>query len=611
MLEAIKQLGEEKLRREQRNTTDLLSILVQDPNQNDNYPYVLVVLFARSNKHLWYDHLEVEQASKDKVKRYLYRFRAPNGPNYTPTAKITDDVEKTFKNKIEKWFKRADPKDPLLSSFKECFDKSKQTILNDVKKSLERIKPKLARNQGCFITFAFLDGQSKMYLGDYPEFQELLVEAVKSDYEKISRVNHVCSICGHLKQEVFGAAIPLQFYTIDKPGYIASGFRSEDAWKNAPVCLECSLKIEEGKQFLDEYLQFRMGGMRYYLLPKFIFEEEAAKDIIFDFFQRDTQREVLAQKTLKRLSEDEQEILEELSNLSDILTFNFLFYTTPTKSVFRINLLVEDILPSRLGAIFDAKTKAENHNVFKDIKMGKGYENIEFRFSNLTRKPSNDISSLIPSQKSFLEVVDKTFRGVPLDRNLIFSRFMATIRRIFANDINDINDMNLKLWVLWAFVSIMFFEELGILPANSQMEKGGDLMAELGEKAEEFFYTYKRTFNSPIPKALFLLGVLTQKLLDIQSQERQAKPFRKKLKSLRMKEDDFRGLLPKIQNKLEEYGKNYYRNLEELISGYLIQAGQNWQMSADEMNFYFVLGMNLQDKVSRALGITKEGESNE
>lgn len=605
MIQALKELGEQRLKNEGREVTDLVSILVQDPNQNGNYPYALVVIFTQDNGQLVYQSTEVESASKDKIKKYLYRFKAPQGADFTPTAKISDNLEKTFKNKIEKWFEKTESKSLIIDLLKNSFTNSKGAILSDIGKKFNDAKPQLERSQGCFITFGISERGKLKYLGDYPEFRKCLVESVKSDYRKIAKRDHVCSICGLKKEEVFGEAIPIPFYTIDKPGYIASGFRSEDAWKNAPVCLECSLKIEEGKRFLDEYLQFRMGGMRYYLLPKLIFGEEAAKDVISNFFQTATQREVLAQKILKRLSEDEREILEELTNLSDILTFNFLFYATPTKSVFRINLLVENILPSRIGTIFDAKTKAENHDVFKDIKMGKEYENIEFRFSNLTRRPSNDISSLVPSQKGFLEVVDKTFRCISLDKSLLYSWFMSTIRGVFAKQ------NYLKPWVLQAFVSLLFFKELGILPNDTQLQEGGVKMAELGTQAEEFFGTYHGIFGSPSKKALFLLGVLAQKLLNIQYQERKATPFREKLKGLRMKEDDFRGLLPKIQNKLEEYGKNYYRKLEELISDYLIQSGQSWGMSVDEMNYYFVLGMNLEDKVSQVLGKEKGEESYE
>jgi CRISPR-associated protein Csh1 len=93
--------------------------------------------------------------------------------------------------------------------------------------------------------------------------------------------------------------------------------------------------------------------------------------------------------------------------------------------------------------------------------------------------------------------------------------------------------------------------------------------------------------------------------LNIQYQERHAQPFRKNLKGLKMKEEDFKALLPKIQNKLEEYGKNYYSSLEELISSYFIEAGRNWKISTDELNFYFVLGMNLVEEVDKTLGLTK------
>jgi CRISPR-associated protein Csh1 len=75
-----------------------------------------------------------------------------------------------------------------------------------------------------------------------------------------------------------------------------------------------------------------------------------------------------------------------------------------------------------------------------------------------------------------------------------------------------------------------------------------------------------------------------------------------------MREEDFKALLPKIQNKLEEYGKNYYRPLEALISGYFLEAGKGWRISTDELNFYFVLGMNLVDEVSKTLGLKKEKE---
>lgn len=120
--------------------------------------------------------------------------------------------------------------------------------------------------------------------------------------------------------------------------------------------------------------------------------------------------------------------------------------------------------------------------------------------------------------------------------------------------------------------------------------KEGD---EIDKKIGSFFSRFGDFFDSDAKRAIFLEGVLTQKLLNIQYQERNATPFRIKLKGLSLDEKQVKKLLPEIQNKLEEYGKNYYRTLESRISKHFISAGNGWKMSNDEISFYFVLGMNL------------------
>ena len=108
-----------------------------------------------------------------------------------------------------------------------------------------------------------------------------------------------------------------------------------------------------------------------------------------------------------------------------------------------------------------------------------------------------------------------------------------------------------------------------------------------------FFNKYFDFFNNNAKKAIFLVGVLSQYLLNIQYQERKATPFRVKLKGLKLDEKQIKKLLPEIQNKLEEYGKNYYRDLESIISNYFVSSGSGWNVTNDEISFYFVLGMNL------------------
>lgn len=115
------------------------------------------------------------------------------------------------------------------------------------------------------------------------------------------------------------------------------------------------------------------------------------------------------------------------------------------------------------------------------------------------------------------------------------------------------------------------------------------------------FKKYGPAFETPLKRGLFLLGVLTELLLRKQFVERSAKPFMKNLKSLKMNERDFKGLLPKIQNKLEEY--NAFDKGKKIIAGeaanYLLLAQDDWQMSVDELNFYFSAGMNMVNEVAK------------
>jgi len=75
-----------------------------------------------------------------------------------------------------------------------------------------------------------------------------------------------------------------------------------------------------------------------------------------------------------------------------------------------------------------------------------------------------------------------------------------------------------------------------------------------------------------------------------------------------MTERDFKGLLPKVQNKLEEYdsfdkGK---RQLASEVANYLLLAGDDWTVSVDELNFYFAAGMNLTNEVAKVIYLDKE-----
>ena len=142
-------------------------------------------------------------------------------------------------------------------------------------------------------------------------------------------------------------------------------------------------------------------------------------------------------------------------------------------------------------------------------------------------------------------------------------------------------------------MSTAFFENLGLIVFEEvkNMEDG---------EFSSLFEKYGKSFATPAKRGVFLMGSLTQLLLNKQWSERGAKPFMKKLKGLKMDEKDIKALLPEIHSKLEEYdafdkGKRF---LASEIAKYLLAAGDGWKMSVDELNFYFSCGMNLADSIA-------------
>ena len=116
---------------------------------------------------------------------------------------------------------------------------------------------------------------------------------------------------------------------------------------------------------------------------------------------------------------------------------------------------------------------------------------------------------------------------------------------------------------------------------------------EQNQKISSFFERFGDFFENDAKKAIFLEGALAQFLLDIQHKERGRAPFKTHLNGLLLDEKQIKKLLPKIQNRLEEYGKTEYQILQSIIAKYFVLAGSEWQMPKEEISFSFVLGMNL------------------
>lgn len=602
MIEAIRNIGEYALKKEKKNINDPLDILIGNP-ANRNTENILFILLDEENEEFKYKGIEIENYSKDKLVKYLYRKGSgARGTDTTPTSMVTE-MEKTFNIKILSWFKKYNSdQNNQYNSLPKIYlvlENNKTKIIQDLKEKSEK---------GNNIISLKINGN---YLGDLEIFKNILVSDAKENYFKKFGIESkyeekLCSVCKKRQSEVYGFVSTFNFYTVDKPGFVSGGFRQKDAWKNYPVCLNCALTLEEGRKYLRDNLNFNFYGFRYLLIPKFVKGiQEEIQNSIFKAIKSQKDPKFI-KKEIKRLTNDEDEALKLMSKEGNYLNNNFLFYYAPKGfdgAVFNILLYIEDILPSRLKRLFEVKEIIDQEEIFINCMVptfnDKGKKDnekpLEFNFGIL-RTFFPKVSNNRTYNKYFLDITSKVFNEKPIEYDLLLNFIVRKIRDDFVSGYST------KIDTLKAFMLLNYLNKLNILKYKKEeitkMEKltlPKEIGGEIKIKIESFFDKFFNFFDSSIKKAVFLEGVLTQFLLNIQYQERKANPFRIKLKGLKLDEKQIRKLLPEIQNKLEEYGKNYYRDLEAIISNYFVLSGNDWSLTNDEISFCFTLGMNLSN----------------
>ena len=603
MIEAIKDIGEYYIAEKGWDLNDPVEIFIEDPASSPNYKNVLLIILNKTECRFDYGGIRQEEYSKEKVEKYLYKGKKGNATDLTPTSKITE-LDKTFNNRILKWFQNtlkdstlileSDDFD-LIKDLNSCLEENKDAIISELSDKTKNFGTK----ENGIISLLINDGNEK-YLGDIPIFRHLLVANSISDYyNKYNTTSiakdRVCSVCSTHSSEVYGFVSTYKFYTIDKPGFVSGGFDQQLAWKNYPVCKKCAIKLEAGKKYIEKFLNYKFyNTLNYYVVPKF-FQSKVDTEILrlLEEFKEESDNGniKLKDKYDHLLSDTDEEVFAILKQQKNSLVNNLMFYEE-SNAAFKILLYVEDILPSRLRTLFNEKRIVDNKSIFKEF--GKDGKYLSFTFGNIWHFfPQNQDHS---SRKYFLEIIHKIFVGMKIDYSYLMSAIIIKIQNDFSSNTSTKLSAHLGLQLLDYLNNLDILDNFEggteMSEINSDEIFGGN-NTQLDEKVNRIFAEFPDFFGEPAKKAVFLEGGLAQLLLNIQHQERGAQPFRIKLHGLKLDEKLVKRLLPEIQNKLEEYDKNYYRGLEALISKYMMQAGDGWNISKDDISFYFVLGMNL------------------
>lgn len=610
MINAIAELG--KYEKEHNpNIKSNFDIWLEDSYNERNYKHLLLIEFKKEKNGdkeglfdedwKWvFNKVDYQEHSSNLKSKLLYKRGSPRGTDKTPTCKTANNLVGSFNQKIKSWFNQNqnniflddEQKEFIKKVYSEINTKS-EIIAEEIQKKSENLK-----NSGIVLTTVFLENGERKFIGDYDFFTKFITEESKTNYiikynkESVSK-NKKCSVCNLEKEEVFGFFSSLAFYTVDKPGMVTGGFDQSKSWKNYPICLDCALNIEMGIKMMEQNLSFGFYGLRYYLIPKTT-NESGKEDIIEEIITYKKSQRINDEYRL-RITNAEDEVFDILKDEKNNVTFNLLFFDKPQKSVFRILASIEDVLPSRIRQLFEAKDFVDKMIFFKEMKEGK--QMFRFNFGTLrTFFPNSKIEG--NHDKFFLELTQKIFNDTKIDYQFIVQHIIYHLRNRFVEDH--------FFWFhsIQSFMLINFLNKLNLFRIKNKEDKMDrqfyesfeiNSKDELESKTELFFENFKEFFVNDVHHSIFLIGVLSQFVLNIQQRERGATPFRSKLKGLKMDGRDITALVPEIIDKLEQYKSNYYVPLENLISKYLISAGdfRNWNMPIDEMNFIFVLGMNL------------------
>lgn len=604
MLEAVRDIGEYIKNRKNISREQVFI----EANKLSKVKYVICVVFDKRNNTVEYYDTHLEEYERAKNNKYLYRQFLHKRYDLVPTSK-TPSLEKLNKRWGE-WFGTYANKQNsfwgnklIRSLHDQILDGDKEELSENIKKDIKSILddiPKKERNNIIF-TIKIKEGDVEKYLGDFEVFRKIFVEeSIKKFFtrkfgrEIKSKGFSTCSLC-RKEKEVYGFASPFSVYTVDKMGF-ASNFVQENSWKQLPICKDCGILLQIGKEFINKYLSKKFYGYEFYVIPYFIFGD----------FQDDIMEEIEGQiknpkkiKKIKSLLSLEDDILDIVKENKDIMNLIFVFYKRKQGGdYFDIFKYVKDVPPSWIKRLFNAFYGIQA-SIFSEenlkVIMGENWVGnlLNGSWSNRNMKKEMNLGGFLRTffpngyDKYFLNTMGEILSQRVINKEFLINAFNREIRTAHIRGQNSKE----KLLCLESLYLLHFLDDLNLLKVEKMdMKEAKHLRI---EKLESFFEEFERAFNTPEKRVVFLEGVLARFLLDVQYKQRKSTPFRSKFKGLKLDKMDIKRLFPEIIEKLREYNVAY-PELEKEVSRYFIETeNEGWKLSKDDISYYFALGLNL------------------
>lgn len=572
---------------------------------------IALIMFLQKNERILYQHIDVNNANQDNYQMFGYRKGSARGGDITFTTKFGDLNKKMKVLVTSQWASLlsvakevSNEEFQIFETWRQAFKENQEQIHNDLTAFYSGLDKK--QQQTSAFTLAIeMNGQTK-FLTDFKSVQKQILlsgtEGKKRKYNVVSEgQDNLCSVCFNKKATLYGFASPFKYATVDKPGTVSGYFNQENNWINYPICEDCSLEFELGKNYVTKHLSRSFFGRRYYLIPKPILRNDKTRlqkalrlldDISYEIGKSD------------QIESREDYLMERLSGLDNLITLNLLFYEeNPTTKAIKIKLMLEEIPPSRFRTLFVDIPKVVNKNAL--------YLDADYNFKKKEKKDLQFGFGLIKQffDDNFYDIIYRIFMGHSMNRSELFHRFMQVIRENSNKQVTSESFVeNRSVTVLKAHLVLRYLQEVNIVSTpnitlmipqpeaekqNSQKKSARDI-----DKLRSFIESNNDFFYGSEVAGVFALGVLVSFVFSHQQASLGSTPFEKKLKGLNLSSPDLQKIYIDSIEKINQYASiNAYRELREFImETFTVNKAKITALTNQEVSFYFVAGIELGRK---------------
>lgn len=578
---------------------DILEYLTDDIGER--YKYGLAVKFQRTGGEVTFTGVEGNEIGAPKLQKVYYlKGSSPRSEDISPVTKLSEkgpqkrveDLQKCLQ-KMANWASG--------NNLKEFSNLCNQiaSILDDKKKEVSgALEAKLPKEVRKFF-YIEVDGEP---LCLFNECKDYLREMAPEKYGRIPKTeipcyleDALCSVCQKPSKKLYGNYSEIKCYSLDKPGSIAGGANTRIASKNFPVCPECAAFIKNGFKYAQQRLHQRIGGRPYLLLPKM--EVDYLRRRWLDLFE-DFQRDVPKKSELKDAAEKERYLLKKIANMfaNEVLaSYRMVFYKKKLQE-WKIVGEIEEVLPSRVAEIL---------RTIEDVEKGTPFRREERDRVNMYLV--REFTSSNQRGDAFLGVLEAVFGGqkkIPYETALgwVVERILDEYKRQAKED----------RWTarspVRGYLFLKFSQDLKVLEGKEVKTVPEEERRE--SKYMLFLKQHRDFFDGAEKRVSFLMGTLVATVLYVQEKELGTPAFFKKLRGLRLNEQQLKKIKSESEFKLYQYRDAVQRlriehNLKLLLEDISLswcRTQAKWNISGDEATFCFTLGLNLNYYITQEMG---------